>query len=88
MCGVEFFEWFGRIEEIINCLNDEVEIIEEQQDIEIQAIEEIKSDVSDIPEDKHYGKLFIESCLQINKEKINQLIQAVKQLDRKIKENI
>ena len=48
------------------CLNDTVEIIEEQQDIDIQSIEEIK-----------VGKSV--------SDKINELVQAVKQLDKKIK---
>ena len=53
-----------------NVLNMQVEIIEEQQDIDIQTIE-------DIDEDSPY--------FNANK-KINELIQAVKQLDRKIRE--
>ena len=53
-------------------LNWNVEIIEEQQDIDIQAIEELRlisGNVSDFIID--------------NRTKINELIQAVKQLDRR-----
>lgn len=53
---------------------NEFELIEEQQDIDIQAIEELKPNtVFDTKETirNHYNK-------------INELVQAVKQLDRKI----
>lgn len=54
-------------EYITKNLNEEVELIEEQQDIDIQAIEDIDED---------------EAYFNTNK-KINELIQAVKQLDRR-----
>lgn len=59
-------------------INDTVEIIEEQQDIDIQEIEDIKD-------------VFIEnsSCGEDVKylaRKYDELVQAVKQLDRNIKD--
>lgn len=67
-------------------LNDEVEIIEEsEQDIDIQAIEEVN----------HYNIYSVNRFKteeNINDElskyslKINELVQAVKQLDKNIKE--
>lgn len=53
-------------------LNWNVELIEEQQDIDIQAIEELKQ-----------VTLHSETYQSVydNREKINELIQAVKQLD-------
>ena len=56
---------------LIESLNDEVEIIEEsEQDIDIQAIEELE----------------IGDVTTLDKLKINELVRAVKQLDNKIKE--
>ena len=51
------------------------ELIEEQQDIDIQAIAELKQ-----------VTLHSETYQSVydNREKINQLIQAIKQLDKKI----
>lgn len=58
----------------INSLNDEVEIIEEQ-DIDIQSIEEIEPAMNG------------NACVIDNKTwTLNQVIKAVKQLDKKIKE--
>lgn len=53
----------------------EFELIEEQQDVDIQAIEEM-------------GLIFgpVSNFIIDNRNKINDLIQAVKQLDRKIRE--
>lgn len=51
------------------------ELIEEQQDIDIQAIEEINI--------TSY-KGFVETCRYIEK-KGNEIIQAIKQLDNKIR---
>lgn len=56
-----------------NVLNMQVEIIEEQQDIDIQAIEELDAKDNQF---NTYNKTV----------KINELIQAVKQIDRKIRE--
>ena len=53
-------------------LNTEVEIIEEELEIDIQGIKELSDYNNGIGQ---------------NKEKINELIKAVKQLDKKIKEN-
>jgi hypothetical protein len=59
----------------LKMLNLEVETIEEQEDIDIQAIEELR-------------KVTVQSetyqSVYDNREKINELIQAIKQLDRKI----
>ena len=56
-------------------LNEIVEIIEEQQDIDIQSIEEIEPAMNG------------NACVIDNKTwTLNQVIQAVKQLDKKIKE--
>ena len=57
-------------------LNDEVEIIEEQEEIDIQGIKEInKSKETNI-----WNKM--SDC----EDTINELVQAVKKLDRKIEE--
>jgi len=61
-----------------NWLNDEVEIIEEQQDIDIQEIKVL-------PEYKDVDS-YDTNSIRYNRYSINKLIQAVKQLDRKIKE--
>ena len=53
---------------IIAILNDEFELIEEQEDIDIQSIEE----------------LYIGDVTTEDKLKINELVRAVKQLDKKI----
>lgn len=55
-------------------LNDEVEIIEESEEIDIQAIKELLT-IEDYEFDKTDGRL--------NRDKINELIRAVKQLDKK-----
>ena len=62
---------------LYGALNCEVEIIEEQQDIDIQAIEELKQVTV---HSETYQSVYD------NREKVNELIQAVKQLDRKIRE--
>jgi len=58
-------------------LNDEVEIIEEEPEIDIQGIEEL-----DYVEDYEAD----ETDIKLNRDKIRELIKAVKQLDNKIKE--
>jgi putative NIF3 family GTP cyclohydrolase 1 type 2 len=56
-------------------LNDTVEIIEEQEEIDIQSIEEIEPPMNG------------NACVIDNKTwTLNQVIKAVKQLDKKIKE--
>lgn len=60
-------------------LSDEVQIIEEQQDIDIVCIEELDCT-------KNYFKDGTELTYKLMYERINHLIKAVKQLDRKIKE--
>ena len=60
---------------VIAILNKEFEIIEEQQDIDIQNIEEIEPAMNG------------NACVIDNKTwTLNQVIKAVKQLDKKIKE--
>ena len=59
----------------VNCwdlINNHFELIEEQQDIDIQAIEEIEYPVHNLTRD-------------LRDVKINKLIQAIKQLDRNIR---
>lgn len=66
-------------------LNDTVEILEEQKDIDIQEIEDLETwrEVTDYDEiNKKYININIEQFY----EKINKLIQAVKQLDKNIKD--
>ncbi len=62
----------------LDWLNDTVEILEEQQDIDIQNIEEIKFSEGD---KEHLG-----FGVDLAHTKINALVQAVKQLDRNIKD--
>ena len=57
-----------------NHINDEIELIEEQEYIDIQAIEEYE-----IPTMTSMSELNIWK----DRGKINKLIQAVKQLDRR-----
>lgn len=63
-----------RINEILNC---EVEIIEDKQEIDIQNIERLE-EVEEYEVDK--------TDVKVNRQIINKLVQAVKQLDNKIKE--
>ena len=59
----------------LDWLNDTVEIIEEQEEIDIQSIEEIEPAMNG------------NACVIDNKTwTLNQVIKAVKQLDKKIKE--
>ena len=60
-----------------NELNDIVEIIEEQEEIDIQNIEELEK-IEDYEADP--------TDVKLNRQIINKLVQAVKQLDKKIKE--
>ena len=60
---------------VVNKLTDEVEIIEEQEEIDIQSIEEMEPAMNG------------NACVIDNKTwTLNQVIKAVKQLDKKIKE--
>lgn len=69
-------------------LNCYFKIIEEQQDIDIQSIEELDENFTYI--ENHSSGLGIEKVLNKAEielvNKINKLVQAVKQLDKKIKE--
>ena len=60
-----------------NFLFKEFEIIEEQEEIDIQSIKNLEY-VEDYEADK--------TDIRLNRDKINELVQAVKQLDKKIKE--
>ena len=62
---------------ILNILNKDFEIIQEQDEIDIQAIEEITAE--DLTNSDGMGFL-----REINK--FNEIIRAIKQLDNKIKE--
>lgn len=59
-------------------LGNELEILEEQQDIDIQEIEEMPNKLINTEDP-------IEHIIEQHK-KINKLVQAVKQLDRNIKD--
>ena len=63
--------------DILTCLNDEVEIIEKQQEIDIQDIRELL-ELEEYEVDK--------TDVKVNRQVIKQLVQAVKQLDKKMKE--
>ena len=65
-------------------LNDEVEIIEEQQDIDIQKLDENIKYCNIIEHSENEKILF--NMIQNTANRINKLVQAVKQLDKKIKE--
>lgn len=58
-------------EYITKNLNEEVELIEEQQDIDIQELEEIKYPAHNLTRD-------------LRDVKINELIRAIKQLDKNV----
>lgn len=62
---------------VIAILNNEFEIIEEQEEIDIQNIEELEK-----IEDYEAGP----ADIKLNRQIINKLVQAVKQLDKKMKE--
>lgn len=69
-------------------INNHFELIEEQQDIDVQALQEksisytvCKSDIEDGSLTKILNSFFIE-----NQAYIDSILEAVKQLDRKIKE--
>lgn len=69
-------------------VTDIVEIIEKQEEIDIQSIEELDENFTYI--ENHISGLGIEKVLNKAEielvNKINKLVQAVKQLDKKIKE--
>lgn len=82
---------------LLECLNDTVEIIEEQQDIDIQEIEEVGKMLGwaliSLEEEIEGQKESINFTLDFFGNKINELIenqnkvlQAVKQLDKNIKD--
>lgn len=63
---------------ILSIVNKDFEIVQKQEEIDIDSIEEIKLRPSD-REHLSFGGLIFE-------EKINKLVQAVKQLNKKVKE--
>jgi len=73
---------------VIAILNKEFEIIEEQEEIDIQSIEELDKNLKFDDLKPPYGineeMMWTEIIKQHNKS--NELVQAVKQLDKKIKE--
>lgn len=73
---------------VIAILNKKFEIIEEQEEIDIQSIEELDENFTYI--ENHSSGLGIEKVLNKAEielvNKINKLVQAVKQLEKKIKE--
>ena len=72
-CEIELINWYGN--ELQRCLNDYLELIEDEIDIdnieELLKIEEYEVDKTDTV---------------INRNKINELVQAVKQLNKRVKE--
>lgn len=89
-------KWYGQTllfaimlnHKINEILDAKVEIIEEQEEIDIQSIEELDENFTYI--ENHSSGLGIEKVLNKAEielvNKINKLVQAVKQLDKKIKE--
>ena len=65
-------------EEIVRWLNSEVEILDEEQEIDIQKIHELMMANS--------NNDYNEYSIGANRQIINNLVKAVKQLDNKIKE--
>lgn len=63
---------------ILSIVNKDFEIVQKQEEIDIDSIEKIKLRPSD-REHLSFGGLIFE-------EKINKLVQAVKQLNKKVKE--
>jgi hypothetical protein len=82
----------GKIKDI-RCIDTEdllegkFEIIEEQEEMDIQDIEELENwFIDDRKEYREFDIQAINLCFKKHQEKINELVQAVKQLDKKIKE--
>jgi hypothetical protein len=71
------YETLAEYLSIENELNSTVEIMEEQEEIDIQNIEELEK-IEDYEADP--------TDVKLNRQIINKLVQAVKQLDKKIKE--
>lgn len=69
---------------VVNKLTDEVEIIEEQEEIDIQKLNENIKYYNIIGHSENEKMLF--NMIQDTANRINKLVQAVKQLDKKIKE--
>ena len=75
------------LQDITSVLNDTVEIIEEQEEIDIQELEDVNlfdngQNFNDMP---IIIKWYDDNFTNINNT-INKLVQAVKQLDKNIKE--
>jgi len=72
------------------CLNDEVEIIEEQEEIDIQEIEKLEKYGIQGLEVSGYSmtpaEYLLEDGIEENRKLINKILQWAKQLDKKIKE--
>lgn len=68
--------------DLLQCLNDTVEIIEEEPEIDIQGIEELKSyNINKKTQFEDFARALLDFGV-----KINELIKAIKQLDKQIKE--
>lgn len=72
-CEIELIDWYGN--ELQRCLNDYIELIENET-IDIDNIEELLK-IEEYEVDK--------TDTVINRNKINELVQAVKQLNKEIK---
>lgn len=69
---------------VVNKLTDEVEIIEEQEEIDIQKLNENIKYYNIIGHSENEKMLF--NMIQDTANRINKLVQAVKQLNKEIKE--
>lgn len=69
---------------VVNKLTDEVEIIEEQEEIDIQKLNENIKYYNIIGHSENEKMLF--NMIQDTANRINKLVQAVKQLNKKVKE--
>ena len=89
-CEIELIDWYGNA--LQRCLNDYIELIEDEVDIDNIEETEIKNDgmkyfeyenngATESGYSKNYSAGDIETRI-----KINELVQAVKQLNKEIKE--
>ena len=81
-------ETLGEAYSLDKMLDDEVEIIEEEPEIDIQGIEELEEYSIQGLEVSGYsmtqGEYLLEDGIEENREIINELIKAVKQLDHQM----
>lgn len=83
--GIEY--WFSEdaLSDSAEELNYEVEIIEDEEEIDIQSIEKFEIDANEYIKTK-LGSFKTRKMDIAFLHKINELVQAVKQLDKNIKE--